>query len=157
MTETRSLSLRERIEALPHSHFCAGNYATISGDNQRCDCGRDATVADALRALTDAERSPSWIVCASPEDEIAVAVRVLNDHDMTEEADALLRRSTKSAAAAIHLPRQPTEDVSATAPEKAGEAHDWRWDEVFNVPRCNRCLVRGDKAHGPICLKREAI
>jgi len=32
-------------------------------------------------------------------------------------------------------------------------SHDWRWDEVFTVFRCNRCLVRGDKAHEPICPK----
>jgi hypothetical protein len=35
------------------------------------------------------------------------------------------------------------------------QAHDWRWDEVFKVYRCNRCLVASNKPHGPICPKAD--
>lgn len=44
----------------------------------------------------------------------------------------------------------------AGAAEPTGMAHDWRMDTVLGGYRCNRCLVAGDKPHGPTCPKGAA-
>jgi hypothetical protein len=33
----------------------------------------------------------------------------------------------------------------------ASQGHVWLWDDIVGCYRCNGCLVRGDRPHGPIC------
>jgi len=40
------------------------------------------------------------------------------------------------------------------APRSApATAHAWLWDDIAGVYRCNGCLVRSDRPHGPTCPK----
>jgi len=79
---------------------------------------------------------------------------------MTTEDRARLQQEAKDYLAACESPNSFLGTVSVppdflqrvlSALSAPAPSHEWLRDDIANCYRCNGCLVRSDKPHGPAC------
>ncbi len=125
----RLLALPRRIEPLSGQQTSYVQLDSVIALVEQFD------VSAALAAVQQEERERcAKLIELNPNLFRAELIQIIRDRPLREAQSA---------------PKAPRPEATRSASSQLD--HEWRWDEIANFYRCNRCLVLGNRDHGPTC------